>query len=72
MGNPEKLATQSAQDEEKPKQKHNTICVGYKYAQANTNNGNKACAFLQTAGSKDKPNIVSTGKSQRTSERKDT
>ena len=42
MGNPEKLATQSAQDEEKPKQKYNTICVGYKYAQANTNNGNKA------------------------------
>ena len=42
MGNPVKLATQSAQDEEKPKQKHNTICAGHHYAQANTNNGSKA------------------------------
>ena len=36
MDNPEKLATQT----KKNKQKHNTICVGHNYAQANTNNLN--------------------------------
>ena len=41
MDNPEKLATQVTQDEEKTKQKHNTICVGHHYAQANTNNVSK-------------------------------
>ena len=34
MDNPEKLATQT----KKNKQKHNIICVGNNYAQANTNN----------------------------------
>ena len=37
MDNPEKLATQGTQDEEK----RNTICVGYHYVQTNTNNTNK-------------------------------
>jgi hypothetical protein len=37
MDNPEKLAIQSTQDEEK----HNTICVGHHYTQINTNNINK-------------------------------
>jgi len=32
------------------KQKHNTMCVGHHYMQANTNNVNKACALLQTTG----------------------
>ena len=40
MDKSEKLATLGTQDEEK-KQKHNTICVGHYYAQANTNNVNK-------------------------------
>ena len=34
----------------KTKQKHNTICVGHPYAQANTNNIDKTCALLQTTG----------------------
>ena len=29
MNNPEKLATQGIQDEEKQNKKHNTICVGH-------------------------------------------
>ena len=37
VGNQEKLATYSTQDEEK---KNNTICVGHHYAQVNTNNVN--------------------------------
>ena len=36
MDNSEKLATQTKKD----KQKHNTICVGHNYTQANTNNLN--------------------------------
>jgi hypothetical protein len=32
MDNPEKLATQGTQDEEK----HNTICVGHHYTRTNT------------------------------------
>jgi hypothetical protein len=42
MDNPEKLATLSAQDEEKKDNiKHNTICVGHNYTQTNTHNVNK-------------------------------
>ena len=41
IDNRKKLATQVAQDEEKTKQKHNTICVGHHYMQTNTNNVNK-------------------------------
>ena len=37
MDTSEKLATWDTQDEEK----HNTICVGHHYVQANTNNVNK-------------------------------
>ena len=37
------------------KQKHNTICVGHHYTQANTNNVNKTWALLQTTGGKDEP-----------------
>ena len=54
MDNPEKMAIQGTQYEEK----HNTICIGHRYAQANTSNVNKTRALLQTTGSKDKPNIV--------------
>ena len=41
MDNPEKLATQGTQDEDKQKKKHNTINVGHNYTQINTNNVNK-------------------------------
>ena len=37
MDNPEKLAIQALQDE----QKRNTICVGHHYPETNTNNVNK-------------------------------
>jgi len=59
MANPEKLSTWGTQYEEK----HNTICVGHHYAQANTNNVNKTCALLQITGGKDEPNIVFMWKS---------
>jgi hypothetical protein len=49
MDNPEKLASQVAQDKEKIKgQQPNRICVGHHYPQANTNNVNKTGALLQT------------------------
>jgi hypothetical protein len=38
------------QDEEKQNEKHNTICIGHHYAQANTNNVNKTTALVQTIG----------------------
>ena len=59
MDTPEKLATWDTQDEEK----HNTICVGHHYAQANTNNVNKTWALLQTTGGKDEWNIIFMQKS---------
>jgi hypothetical protein len=40
MGNSGKLATYGTQNR-KTKQKHNTICIGQHYAQANTHNVNK-------------------------------
>ena len=59
MDTPEKLATQSTQDEDKKKQKkHSTICVGHHYMQANTNYVDKTLALIQTTGGKDEPNIV--------------
>ena len=45
----------------KSKQKHNTICVGHHYLQANTNNVNKTWDLLQIIGCKDEPNIVFIG-----------
>jgi len=54
MENPEKLATRYTR-RRKTKQKHNTICVGHHYAQANTN---KTRTSLPTTGGKDEPNIV--------------
>jgi hypothetical protein len=59
MDSPEKLATQGTQYEEK----YNTICVGQRYAQTNTNNVNKKRALLQTTEGKDEPNIVFMRKS---------
>ena len=47
MGNSEKLATYGTQ-ERKTEQKHNTICIGYHYAQANSYNVNKTWALPQT------------------------
>ena len=48
--------------------KKNT-CVGYHYAQTNTNMINKTCALLQTTEGKDEPNIVfNGGKSLQTSQ----
>ena len=40
------------------KQKHNTICVGHYYAQADTHYVGKTCALLQTTGGKDEPSFV--------------
>ena len=61
MDNPEKLETQGTQDEEKQKQKHNTICVGHNYTQTNTNNVNNTRALQQTTGGKDKRTSFSCG-----------
>jgi fructose/tagatose bisphosphate aldolase len=44
------------QNEETPNK--NTKRDGYHFTQANTNNVNMTCAFLQTTGGKDEPNIV--------------
>jgi hypothetical protein len=55
MDNPEKMATQGTQDEDKQNKKHNTICVGHHYTQIHTNNVNKTRALLQTTGGKDEP-----------------
>ena len=55
MDNPEKLAMQGTQDEEK--QNKNAICVRHHYAQTNTN-VNKTLSLLQTTGGKDELNIV--------------
>ena len=41
MDNPERLVIKGILDEEKTKQKHNTICVRHHYTQTNTNNVNK-------------------------------
>jgi hypothetical protein len=43
MDNQEKLTTFVTQETRRrqTKQKHNTICVGHHYSQANTNNVNK-------------------------------
>ena len=59
MDNPEKLATSGTQNEEK----HNTLCVVHHYGQTSTTNVNKTCAFLQTTGGNDEPNIVFMRKS---------
>jgi hypothetical protein len=40
MDNPEKLATLDTRRRQ-TQQKHNTVCVGHHYTQANTNNVNK-------------------------------
>jgi hypothetical protein len=48
------ICTQDTRRRKKP----NTICVGHHYAQTNTNSVKKTQALLQTAGGKDKPNIV--------------
>jgi hypothetical protein len=59
MDNPEKLTNRRR----KTKQKHNTICAGYHYAETNRNNVYKTRALLQTTGGKDEPNIVFMRKS---------
>ena len=41
MDNSQKLATQGTPDEENQNKKHNTICAGHNYAQANTINVKK-------------------------------
>jgi hypothetical protein len=40
----------------KREKKHNTICVGHYYRQANINNVNKTMSLLQTTGGKDEQN----------------
>ena len=51
MDNPEKMATWGTQ--EKLSKKHNAMCAGHHYVQANTNNVNKTWTLLQTTGGKD-------------------
>ena len=58
MDNPEKSGNIGPTKRRKLKQKHNTICVGHHYMQANTNNVNKTWAPLQTTGGEDEQNIV--------------
>ena len=72
MENPEKLATQGTQNEEKQnnntgytkrrktKQQHNTVCVGHHYTQTNTNNINNINKTMnkQTTRGKDEPKKV--------------
>ena len=48
---------------EQTKQKHNTICVGHHYTQANTHNANKTWTLLQTTRGKDEPSTVLMWKS---------
>ena len=60
--NPEKLAAQGTQYDEK-QNKNTTQRVGHHYAQRDTNNINKTCILLQTTGCKDEPNIVFMRKS---------
>jgi hypothetical protein len=61
MDNSEKLATYGTPDEHK--QNKHTTQYGDHYAQASTNNVNKACALLQTSGGKDESDIVFMRKS---------
>ena len=54
MDNTENLATLGTQDprRKQTKQKHNTTCVGHRYAQASTHNVNTTWALIQTTGAK--------------------
>ncbi len=61
MDNPEKLATQGTQDEEK--QNKDTICVGHHYTQTHTTNVKKTWALLQTTEGNDEPYIFFMWKS---------
>jgi hypothetical protein len=47
-----------AQEEDKRKKKHNTICVGHYYAQADAYYVSKTCTLLQKVGGKDEPSII--------------
>ena len=61
MENPDKLAAQGTQDEDKKTTTTttpNAICVGHHYTQASTNKVNKTRGLLPTTGGKDEPNIV--------------
>ena len=75
MNNPEKLATQCTQGEDKKKQKKQKqknkknkkptqYVLGHHYTQANTTNVNKTWTLIQTTGGKDESNIVFMQKSQ--------
>ena len=52
QNNSEKLPTQGTQDDEKQNK------LQHHYAQTSTNNVNKTCALVHTAGGKDKLSIV--------------
>ena len=60
MDNPEKLATYTCRVHKtnKNKEKHNPMCVGNDYAQANTNNIDRTSALLLITGGKHESNIV--------------
>jgi hypothetical protein len=47
MDNPETLATQSTQDEEKGNKNTTQLCVGHHYVKTNTINVNKKCTIIK-------------------------
>ena len=55
------MTTYGIQDEDKLNKNTNTICVGHRHKQTNTNYASKTCARLKTTGSKDEPNIILGG-----------
>ena len=58
-----KIKNGQSRETSESKQKQNTICVGYHYAQTNTNNVNNTWALRQTTGGIDEPNIFFMRKS---------
>ena len=56
--NPEKLATQGTQDEEKQNNNTTQYVLDTTNKQTNTNNVNKTCALLQPTGSRGEPYIA--------------
>ena len=61
--NTDKPAAYGTPDEDKQRKKNDAICVGHRYAQANTNNVDRTCTILHTTGGKDESNIIFMWKS---------
>ena len=63
MDNPEKLATQGTQEEDKENKNTTQYVLDTTIPHTNRNNVNKTCALLQTVWGKDEPNMVFMRKS---------